>query len=180
MAKQPEFAIKGRAPERAVLRTGKGKPMKARLLKKWGTNYAGQVLTNVQEGSIPEGVAEFFDDDDPAVNTVVSQESASDPLRVINDEINPEQAEKHNEAQRATAEASRARPAAAGDTALEALEREQTEERARDADEFAAGREEAGESALSEGQREKNAAGKGHGRGENKAGAKKSARKAKK
>ena len=145
--------------------------MKARLLKKWGTNYAGQVLSNVQEGSIPDGVAEIFEDDDPAVNTVVSQENASDPLRVINDEINPEQAEKHNEAQRATAEASRSAPASSGVNALEQLEQEQTQERARDADAFAAGREEAGAATLSEGQREKNAAGKGHGRGENKAGA---------
>lgn len=165
MAKREEYAVV-EAPERAVMR--KGKPMKARLLKKWGGNYAGQVLSNVEKGSIPAGVAEFFEDDDPAVNTVVSQESASDPLRVINDEINPEQAKKHNEAQRATADASRARGPAAGDSALEQLEREQTEQRARDADEFAAGREEDAAAQLTAGQREKNAAGKGHGRGENK------------
>jgi hypothetical protein len=38
--------------------------MKARLKKKWGTNYAGQVLSNVQEGSIPADVADFYEDDD--------------------------------------------------------------------------------------------------------------------
>lgn len=142
--------------------------MKARLLKKWGTNYAGQVLTNVDKGSIPAGVAEFFEDDDPAVNTVVEQYDGNDPLMVINDEINPASAKAHNEAQRMAAKASRevgdGRSAAA---ALEALEAEQTEERAKDADKFAAERVKAGKKggkALTEGQKKKNAAGKGHGR----------------
>ncbi len=95
------------APERAVLRTGKGKPMKARLLKKWGANYAGQVLSNVEKGSIPAGVAEFFEDDDPAVNTVVSQVASVAPLSVVNDAIDPSASDAHNETQRAAAKASR-------------------------------------------------------------------------
>jgi hypothetical protein len=160
-----EFAI-AEAPERAVLR--KGKPMKARLLKKWGTNYAGQVLTNVDKGSIPAGIAEFFEDDDPAVNTVVEQGDVSDPLMVINDEINPAHAKEHNEAQRGKAKSSRAfvdKNSAAAE--LQALEEQQTQERARHADLVAAGRTKAGKAGkggkgqLSKGQRDKNAAGKG-------------------
>jgi len=161
-----EYAVV-EAPERAVMR--KGKPMKARLMKKWGTNYAGQVLSNVDKGSIPAGVAEFFEDDDPAINTVVNQSAPGDPLMVINDEINPAHAKAHNEAQRAEAKHSRE----VGDTtgvvaAVEQLEQEQTQERARDADEFAAERagkgRKGGKKALSAGQVEKNKAGKGHGR----------------
>jgi len=143
--------------------------MKARLLKKWGTNYAGQVLTNVDKGAIPAGVAEFFEDDDPAVNTVVEQGTAEDPLMVINDEINPDHAKAHNEAQRAAAKSSREFGDKTGVVgALEQLEREQTQERAKDADDFAAERvksnTKSGTGALSEGQKKKNAAGKGHGR----------------
>jgi len=80
--------------------------MKARLKKKWGTNYAGQILTNVDKGSIPADVADFFEDNDPAVNTVVEQTSAADPLSVINDAINPESAKAHDEHQRAAAKSS--------------------------------------------------------------------------
>lgn len=147
--------------------------MKARLLKKWGTNYAGQVLTNVDKGTIPAGVAEFFEDDDPAVNTVVEQTSAADPLTVINDEINPATAKAHNEAQRAAAKSSEnvvSSQGAAGELAQ--LEDEQTQERARHADKVAAGRagsQRKGSGALSKGQREKNAAGKGpRGKGKEK------------
>lgn len=139
--------------------------MKARLLKKWGSNYAGQVLTNVEKGSIPAGVAEFFEDDDPAVNTVVEQGDVSDPLMVINDEINPEAAKAHNEAQRAAAKSSREFAGDAASDALAELEREQTQERARFADNFAAERGKAATAKLTEGQREKNAAGKGPGTG---------------
>jgi hypothetical protein len=149
--------------ERAVLR--KGKPMKARLLKKWGANYAGQVLTNVEKGSIPDGVAEFFEDDDPAVNTVVAQSDTNDPLMVINDEINPEHAAAHNDSQRALADESKAVDKRAIATALEEQERKDTQERARDADEFAAGRATTdGGEALTASQKEKLKAGKGHGR----------------
>lgn len=134
--------------------------MKARLLKKWGSNYAGQVLTNVDAGSIPAGVAEMFEDDDPAVNTVVSQHTGNDPLRVINDEINPESAKVHNEAQRSSAKASREHSGSA-DSALEALEIEQTQKRAKASDDMAAARLKAPSAALAPGQAEKNAAGKG-------------------
>lgn len=139
--------------------------MKARLLKKWGTNYAGQVLTNVEKGSIPTTHAEYFEDDDPAINTVVEQQNVGDPLMVINDEINPEHAKSHNESQRARAKSSKdvvGRNAVTSE--LEALEVQQTQERARNADLEAAGRDKAGKKAgkgLSKGQREKNAAGKG-------------------
>jgi hypothetical protein len=141
--------------------------MKARLMKKWGTNYAGQILTNVEKGSIPADVAEYFEDDDPAVNTVVSQATADDPLRVINDEINPEHAKAHNEAQRAAAKDSEAALSGGGGgvvAAHEALEREQTQDRARNADNVAAERQGTDKDAtagLSEGQKSKNAAGKG-------------------
>lgn len=134
--------------------------MKARLMKKWGTNYAGQILTNVDKGSIPGGVAEFFEDDDPAVNTVVEQTTASDPLTVINDEINPKAAKAHNEAQRAAAKSSESVVAQSGD-ALAQLEDEQTQERARHSDVVAAERQKKGSAQLSEGQKKKNAAGKG-------------------
>jgi hypothetical protein len=139
--------------------------MKARLMKKWGTHYAGQILTNVDKGSIPAGVAEFFDDDDPAVNTVVEQTSAADPLTVINDEINPKTAKAHDEHQRAAAKSSEEQVSSnAASGALAQLEDEQTQERARNADLVAAKRSGAGKDgkdALSPGQREKNAAGKG-------------------
>ena len=135
--------------------------MKARLLKKWGANYAGQVLTNVEKGSIPDGVAEFFEDDDPAVNTVVAQQNVNDPLMVVNDEINPEPAKAHNESQRALADESRAVDKRGITTALEEQERKDTHERARDADEFAAGRTEEAGTALTASQKEKLKAGKG-------------------
>lgn len=146
--------------------------MKARLMKKWGTHYAGQILTNVDKGSIPAGVAEFFEDDDPAVNTVVEQTSSADPLTVINDEINPATAKAHNEAQRAAAKSSEevlSNQGAASELAQ--LEDEQTQERARHGDQVAAGRAAGGKKggALSKGQREKNAAGKGpRGKGKEK------------
>lgn len=157
-----KFAIVDGAPERAVLRTGKGQPMKARLLKKWGGFYAGQVLTNVDKGSIPASVAEMFEDDDPAVMTVVEQHDVNDPLMVINDEINPASAKAHNEAQRSSAKASRAFGGRSGQAdAVAELEDKQTQERARTSDELAAARKDAPTAKLTKGQIEKNAAGKG-------------------
>ena len=138
--------------------------MKARLLKKWGTNYAGQVLTNIEKGALPAGVAEYFDDEDPAVMTVRDEGDASDPLMVVNDEINPNHAKEHNEAQRAKAKAASATDKASVASAVEALEQEQTQERARHADKVAAQIDKAGhdtKGALSKGQKENNAAGKG-------------------
>jgi hypothetical protein len=136
--------------------------MKARLLKKWGGFYAGQVLTNVDKSSIPAGVAEFFEDDDPAVMTVVDKRNESDPLTVINDEINPAHAKAHNESQRAIAKES---DASSQDVsgAVEEMENERAQKQARHADKVAAGRDKAkagGKSALSEGQKKNNAAGK--------------------
>jgi hypothetical protein len=137
--------------------------MKARLLKKWGTNYAGQILTNVEKGSIPEGVAEFFEDNDPAVMTVVEQHTDGEPLMVVNDEINPKHAKAHAESQRASARASEDATNTTGVAgAIEKLEDEQTQERARHADKVAAERSDhKGDEQLSPGQRAKNAAGKG-------------------
>jgi hypothetical protein len=137
--------------------------MKARLLKKWGGNYAGQVLSNVEPGSIPAGIAEFFEDDDPAVNTVVSQHGSQTPLAVINDAINPDHAKAHNESQRAAAKASRETDGSGLAMAVQKLEDQQTQERARYADEFAANRAQAPEGQLSEEQIKANAAGKGPG-----------------
>ena len=141
--------------------------MKARLLKKWGTNYAGQVLTNVEKGTIPAGVAEFFEDDDPAVNTVVEQSDSNDPLMVINDEINPAAAKAHNEAQRAAAKSSIDFGGNQVVAELEEQETEDTQRRAREADLFAAGRSKSGKkkgTGLSAGQKEKLKAGKEHGK----------------
>lgn len=86
--KDEEFAIRA-VPERAVMRHGKGKPMKAFLHKKWGTNYAGQVLTNVEKGSIPDSVAEFYEDDEPTPNDVIRDPRDTDvnPLSARNDSI---------------------------------------------------------------------------------------------
>lgn len=64
--------------------------MKARLLKKFGSNYAGQILTNVEKDSLPAGVAEYFEDDDPAVNTVREPSTGSVPEHTVNnDEVAP-------------------------------------------------------------------------------------------
>jgi hypothetical protein len=159
--KDDALAIMETAPECAVTRTGKGRPMKARLLKKWGGNYAGQVLTNVEQGSIPAGVAEFFEDDDPAINTVVPQVAAGDPLSVINDEINPETAKQHNDAQRALAKSSReVVDQRAVFDALETQEKADTQDRARKGDLAAAKRVSGAGTALTAGQKKKMKAGK--------------------
>jgi len=44
--------------------------MKARLLRPYAGNYAGQIMSNVHEGDFPADVAEYFEDDDPAINDV--------------------------------------------------------------------------------------------------------------
>jgi hypothetical protein len=157
---EEEFAVL-EAPERAVLR--KGKPMKARLLKPWGGNYAGQVLSNVQEGSIPADVATFYEDNDPAINTVVEDEDVSDPLAVINGEIDPKAAKDFDEAQRARVKSSQAVNRTAVTAALAEQERKDTQRRAREADDFAAGRTEAAAATLTESQKEATKAGKEHG-----------------
>lgn len=60
--------------------------MKARLLRAWGGNYAGQILSNVKEGDLPSGVAEYFEDDDPAINVVREPSSVgADVHKVAND-----------------------------------------------------------------------------------------------
>ena len=63
--------------------------MLARILRKYHTFYAGQILSNVRKGDFPEGVAEYFEDDDPAVNTV--RQPGPDPsLHTVNDdEVEP-------------------------------------------------------------------------------------------
>lgn len=38
--------------------------MRALLIKKWGENYAGQVLTNAVPGSIPADTALWYRDDE--------------------------------------------------------------------------------------------------------------------
>jgi hypothetical protein len=66
-----EYAVV-ESPERAVTRPSrqKGQRMKARLLRAYGGNYAGQIMSNVKEGDFPSDAAEYFEDDDPAINTV--------------------------------------------------------------------------------------------------------------
>lgn len=63
-----EYAV-AESPERAVTRPRRTKErlMKARLLRAWGGQYAGQIMSNVKEGDYPSGVAEYFEDDDPAI-----------------------------------------------------------------------------------------------------------------
>jgi len=60
--------------------------MKARLLRAWSGQYAGQILSNVKEGDIPGDVAEYFEDDDPAINVVREpSNAAADVNKVAND-----------------------------------------------------------------------------------------------
>jgi len=134
---EDEFAIV-EAPERAITRQGKGHAMKAFLTKKWGPNYAGQTLTNVQKGSIPADVAEMYEDDVPTPNDVVKDpdEDASDPLRVTNDEADVERV-------RGVAKTKAERVATAKKVGVpgadeEAAEVEATQRRAKEADDFAA------------------------------------------
>lgn len=163
-----EFAIERGSHERATLRHGKGRPMKALLKKKWGTNYAGQVLTNVQKGSIPDDVAVFYEDDEPSPMDVVKDPNdvGGDPLAVINDAINPKGIEQVEEQKRGRLQAARdVSDALAVSEAVAAEEQKQTQRRAREADQFAASRQGAGRSgsALSKDQKEGFEAGKGHG-----------------
>lgn len=127
----------GAAPERAVTRSGKGRPMKALLLKKWGSNYAGQVLTGVQEGSIPSDVARFYKDDEPTPMDVVNEPNpGSTPLAVVNDELNVDEVDAADDAQ-----ASKIKAAAAAGVAGSQQgygEEADTQRRAREADNFAA------------------------------------------
>jgi hypothetical protein len=134
--------------------------MKARLKKKWGTNYAGQVLSNVQEGSIPADVADFYEDDDPAVNTVREPGTGAAPLTVTNDELDPEGVKAHDESQRAKAKELDAQ-AQGSESAAAAHEREQTEESAHAADQKAAKSAKAGKAkTLTAEQKQKADAGK--------------------
>lgn len=84
-----EYAI-AESPERAVTRPlRKGSGMKARILKKWGGFYAGQILSNVEKSHFPDGVAEIFEDDDPAINTVREPSGVTHENVVNDDEVAP-------------------------------------------------------------------------------------------
>ena len=100
-----EYAVV-ESSERAVTRPSrKGRLMKARLLKKWGSNYAGQILSNVQEGSLPAGVAEYFEDDDPTINTVRQPSGVVDENVVNDDEVKPLKGSDHEKSQLAKVKA---------------------------------------------------------------------------
>lgn len=142
--------------------------MKALLIKKWGGNYAGQVLTGVERGSIPASVAKFYEDDEPTPMDVVIDHSATaeDPLLVVNDEMNPKGAESVHADKKAIVQ--RAKKAAETGSVAEAaaeLDREAGQRRAKEADDFAAKRTRATGSgkALTAGQKKKSQAGKEHG-----------------
>jgi hypothetical protein len=166
MADDDEFAIV-EAPERAVTRHGKGRPMKAFLHKKWGTSYAGQVLTGVEKGSIPADVAEFYEDDEPTPNDVVKDvdQTGAHPLSAKDDsirvekvrEVAKEQKSKVEAAQKANDDASEAAARVAEDT-------EFTQRQAREADLLAAKRVKSGAKGkkLSPKERKKAEAGKAH------------------
>lgn len=163
---EEEFAVVG-APERAVIRHGKGKPMKALLTKKWGTNYAGQVLTNVSKGSIPSDVAEFYEDDEPSPNDVVKEdvsEAEHNPLRVANDEmVDVSRAKEVAKTKAARVAKAAAAPASSAESD-EAAEQEDTQRRAREAEQFAAKRVKgARKAAIKKGDAKKRQAGKEHG-----------------
>lgn len=149
------------APERAVTKHGKGRPMKAFLKKKWGANYAGQVLTNVEKGSIPAEVADFYEDDQPTPNDIVKDDAAGNeqPLTVVNDEIDPAKAKAAGQAQADKVKA------AQGASAAPAVDEDaETQRRAHEADEFAAKRAGSGKAPkASKEQKKKANAGKDHG-----------------
>ena len=145
---------------------------KAFLVKKWGANYAGQTLTGVTKGSIPDDVARFYEDDEPTPNDVVKDDSAvgaNNPLQVTNDELDPERADEVADDKRAIVErVKEGKDSASIAAENEAAEREDTQRRAREADEFAAKRQapKAGKgktAASSKGSKSKRTAGKEHG-----------------
>jgi hypothetical protein len=140
--------------------------MKALLLKKWGTNYAGQVLTNVEKGSIPSGYASYYEDNEPSPMDVVKDESAGgDPLAVINDAIDPEQEKVVAKRNKALIEAAKKPSASSQAEVVAAAEDEATQRRAKEADDFAAKQLKAAgkDGGLSDEQLEGLEAGKGHG-----------------
>jgi hypothetical protein len=143
--------------------------MKALLVKKWGANYAGQVLTNVEKGSIPADVARFYEDDEPSPEDVVKDDdvSGANPLAVTNDEMDADKADevaadKKDIVKRAKASAEKASQAAAA----EGQEKEDTQRRAREAELVAAKRSGSGKGGakakLSESQKKRGRAGKEH------------------
>lgn len=153
------------APERAVSRLGKGRRiMKALLLEKWGGNYAGQVLTNVEKGSIPASVARFYEDDEPTPNDVVKEETGSvNHLPVKNDSINPDHVDAVEKTNAARMKA--AKDAVDAPAVNAADEQEFTQRQAREADEFAAKRAKGAKKAAKASPKDKKKAeaGKAHG-----------------
>ncbi len=110
--------------------------MKALLLKQWGGNYAGQVLTGVQKGSIPSDVARFYEDDEPTPNDVVKDPHPGPaPLSVTNGEMDPSQVDAASKVQADKVSAAKKATAPQADTAAEEAA---TQRRAKEADQFAA------------------------------------------
>lgn len=110
--------------------------MKALLLKKFGSNYAGQVLTGVQKGSIPSDVARFYEDDEPTPMDVVKDPNpGTTPMAVVNDELKIEEVDAADESQAAKIKAAEKAGIPGADDDGESAD---TQRRAREADQFAA------------------------------------------
>jgi hypothetical protein len=109
------------------------------LTKKYGANYAGQVMTGVEKGSIPAQYGRYYEDNEPTPMDVVKDpnQGPSNPLSVVNDEMDIQEVNAADADQKAKLKAAKEVGApAAGD--LAAGEQEDTQRRAREADQFAA------------------------------------------
>lgn len=79
--------------------------MKARILKTFGTLQPGQILTNVDKDHYPAGVAEYFEDDDPAIVTVREPGGHAGPPMTPDGEATPWKDSAFAKAQEAKVEA---------------------------------------------------------------------------
>lgn len=117
--------------------------MKAFLHKKWGTSYAGQVLTGVEKGSIPADVAEFYEDDEPTPNDVVKDPGpvGAHPLSAKDDSIHVDKVRAVAKEQAAKVEAAQKQTDDAAEAAARVAEDDEfTQRQAREADLLAAKR----------------------------------------
>lgn len=142
--------------------------MKAFLHKKWGSNYAGQVLTGVEKGSIPSDVAEFYEDDQPTPNDVVKDPDLQGPhpLSAKDDSIRVEKVREVAKEQQSKVKAAQKSSDDAAEAAQRVAEDEEfTQRQAREADLLAAKRSKSAGGAgarLSPKERKKAEAGKAH------------------
>lgn len=84
-----EYAV-AESPDRAVTRRGrKGHSiMRARILKQHGVLQPGQIISG-KPGDLPDGVAEYFEDDDPTIITVREPGGHAGPTMTANGEATP-------------------------------------------------------------------------------------------